>query len=395
VKILTIHNSYQARGGEDVVVERELALLKAFGHETVEYRRTNKEIGNHLLERIAAVPRTLWSWESYRDVSELIRSHHPDIAHIHNTLAVVSPSVYYACRKLGVPVVQTLHNYRLICPRADLFRAGAICEECVGKQFPWPGVKRGCYHSSIPQTAVVAALHRGHQAADSWAGLIDRYIVPSDFAKRKLSEGGVPGSKIEVKPNFVFPDPGVHHSRSSTYAAFVGRLSPEKRLVTLLKAWKKVGNGFSLYVAGTGDSEANMIRYANDAGLENVRFLGSQNEAQVFELIKGAAFLIFPSEWYETFGLGMIEAYACGVPVIASRMGAMQEIVRDSASGLLFTAGNADGLAVKINWAIEHPAVMAAMGETARRLYEDKYSADTNHRLLMGIYQGVIEARRQ
>ena len=391
MKILIIHNSYQARGGEDVVVERERALLKAFDHEIIEYRRTNQEISNHFLGRLSAVPRTLWSSESYHDVSTLIRIHRPDIVHIHNTLAMVSPSAYYACRRLGVPAVQTLHNYRLICPRADLFRAGAICEECVGRQFPWPGVKKGCYHESISQTAVVAALHGGHLAADRWARLIDLYIVPSEFVKQKLSEGGVPAAKIEVKPNFVFPDPGSRYGQPSGYAAFVGRLSPEKRLVTLLNAWKKV-RGFHLRVAGTGDSEANMIRYAADAGLGNVKFLGSQTEAQVFELIKGAAFLIFPSEWYETFGLGMIEAYACGAPVIASRMGAMQEIVRDGESGLLFTAGNADGLAEKINWAIEHPAEMAEMGKTARRIYEDKYSAETNHRLLLGIYERAIDA---
>jgi hypothetical protein len=185
VKILIIHNSYQARGGEDVVVERERALMKAFDHEIIEYRRTNQEISNHFLGRLSAVPRTLWSSESYHDVSTLIRIHRPDIVHIHNTLAMVSPSAYYACRRLGVPAVQTLHNYRLICPRADLFRAGAICEECVGRQFPWPGVKKGCYHESIPQTAVVAALHRGHLAADRWARLIDLYICAERVCQAK------------------------------------------------------------------------------------------------------------------------------------------------------------------------------------------------------------------
>jgi glycosyltransferase involved in cell wall biosynthesis len=392
MKILTIHNSYQARGGEDVVVEREHSLLNAFGHETIDYRRTNREITNDFWGKCSAMPRTLWSWESYRDVKKLIRSHRPEVVHIHNTLGVVSPSVYYACRKLDVPVVQTLHNYRLICPRADLFRAGAICEECVGKRFPWPGVKRGCYHSSIGQTAAVAALHHGQQVVDKWVKLIDLYIVPSEFARRKLSQGGVPASKIEVKANFVFPDPGERNGQTGNYAAFVGRLSPEKRLVTLLKAWKKV-KAFDLQVAGTGDSESTMRRYAADAGLENVKFLGSQTETQVFELIKGAAFLIFPSEWYETFGLGMIEAYACGVPVIASRMGAMQEIVKDGLSGLLFSAGDADGLAERINWAIDHPGEMREMGRLARRIYEDKYSAETNHGLLLQLYRKAIEGR--
>src|SRR5271170_2439903 len=171
MRILIIHNSYQQRGGEDVVVERESALLRSFGHEVVEYRRTNREFAEHRLGGLAAAGRGLWSNTSYREVVELIEASRPDVAHVHNTFVLISPSVYYACRRLGIPVVQTLHNYRLICARADLFRAGAICEECLGKRFPWPGIKRGCYHASSSQTAVVAALHRAHQVADRWAGL--------------------------------------------------------------------------------------------------------------------------------------------------------------------------------------------------------------------------------
>jgi glycosyltransferase involved in cell wall biosynthesis len=391
MRILIIHNSYQQRGGEDVVVERESALLRSFGHEVVEYRRTNREFAEHRLGGLAAAGRGLWSNTSYREVVELIEASRPDVAHVHNTFVLISPSVYYACRRLGIPVVQTLHNYRLICARADLFRENAICEQCVGRSIPWPAVWNRCYHSSAAQTAAAAAIYHGHRLMGTWLKLVDVYVTPSEFTKQKLCSQVLPRERVVVKPNFVFPDPGPRSSRGS-YAIFVGRLSPEKRIVTLLKAWREFKH-FPIKVLGTGNFEKQLHVAAVESGLDNVEFCGHRSPSEVFAALKEAAFLVFPSEWYETFGLGMVEAYACGVPVIASRLGAMAEIVRDGESGLLFAPGDSNDLAAKINWAIAHPDAMVEMGKTARRLFEAHYTAEKNHELLMMIYRRAIESR--
>ncbi len=392
MRILIIHNSYRQRGGEDVVVDRESALLRAFGHEVVEYRRTNWELANYRFGKLGVVSQGMWSNTTYREVTGLIGKWRPDVAHVHNTLAVVSPSVYYACRRLDIPVVQTLHNYRLICTRADLFREGTICEQCLGRSVPWPAIKNRCYHSSAAQTAAVAAIYQGHRLLGTWSKQIDVYVTPSEFAKQKLCREILPADRVVVKPNFVWPDPGAREGRGS-YAIFIGRLAPEKKIITLLHAWRDFKQ-LPLRVLGTGSSEEELRVHARQNGLDNVEFCGLRNQAEVFAALKQAAFLIFPSEWYETFGLGMVEAYACGVPVIASRLGAMAEIVQAGKSGLLFTPGDCADLAAKVGWAISHPDEMAEMGKFARGLFEANYSADKNYELLMMIYRRAIESRR-
>jgi glycosyltransferase involved in cell wall biosynthesis len=392
MRVLVIHNTYKWPGGEDVVVDRETALLRAFGHEVVEYRRSNQELDTDSRSRFGAFTGSLWSKTAYLDLMKVIEESRPDVAHVHNTLAVVSPSVYYACDRLGIPVVQTLHNYRLICPRGDLFREGSVCEQCVAYNVPWPALKNRCYHSSVAMTAAVATIYQTHRLLRTWSKKVAIYVTPSEFAGQKLRGGMAPAERIVVKPHFVFPDPG-QRERPGSYAIFIGRLSAEKNLQSLLTVWHEFKQ-LPLKVLGTGNLEHELQAYARQSGLSNVEFCGHRSQRDVFTALKGAAFLIFPSQWYETFGLGIVEAYSCGVPVIASQLGAMSEIVKDGESGLLFRPEDPADLTAKIRWAMDHPAKMEEMGRYARKLFETCYTGERNHELMMKIYHCAIETTR-
>lgn len=386
MKILVVHNTYQRHGGEDVVAEQEVALLRKYGHEVIPYMRSNDELRELSLWKKMALPkRIVWAEDAVQDLQQLLQYERPQVAHFHNTFAMISPAAYYVCQRMGVAVVQTLHNYRFLCPRADFFRAGRICEECLEKRLPWPGIVHKCYHGSRMHTAAVAALLTVHGLLKTWHRQVNFYIALTEFVKRKFIEGGFPAERIIVKPNFLAPDPG-RRTRAGKYALFVGRLSPEKRVLTLLYTWKKL-RGITLKVVGGGPEEIAIEKTIRELNLDNVELLGQCPRDQVIALMKEALFLVFPSEWYETFGLVIIEAFACGVPVIAARRGSVSELVEDQKTGLLFSPGDVDDLAEKIRWAMEHPEILSRMGENARRLYEEKYMEDRNYRMLVAIYE--------
>jgi glycosyltransferase involved in cell wall biosynthesis len=366
-------------------VEQE--LLRAAGHDVVPYFRSNDAIAlNGFVSRARLAAGTVWSRESYRALRELLAREKPDVAHFHNTLPLVSPSGYYACREAGVPVVQTLHNYRLLCPAATFFREGQICEECAEHSL-LRGVRHGCYRGSRAATATVATMLAAHRALGTWRDKVDVYIALSEFARRKFVGAGLPAEKIVVKPNFVHPDPGPRDGPGE-YALFVGRLSPEKGVQTMIEGWKRLSGRIPLHIVGAGPQCAELEAAAR--GLEGTRFRGRLPYEQTVAAMKRARFLVFPSEWYEPFGLGMIEAFACGVPVIASRLGAMEEIVADGRTGLHFIPGNADDLAAKVEWAWTHPREMEAMGRAARAEYEAKYTAARNYEMLMQVYERAV-----
>jgi glycosyltransferase involved in cell wall biosynthesis len=425
ITTLHFHNLYQQPGGEDGVMRAERELLARNGHRAVGYVRDNDEIAGHNLWQKATLGlRTVWARDSYQEIRALIASERPDIAHFHNTFPLISPAAYYACREAGVPVVQTLHNYRLLCPAATFQRDGRVCEECLGRS-PWRGVWHGCYRDSRAATAATALMLSVHRWLGTWSKMVDCYIALTQFARAKFIEGGLPAEKIVVKPNFVYPDPmavaamspspnspggqrpplqadagqrpalrgdGDHRSPLQ-YALFVGRLSPEKGVRTLLRAWQRLGNRIPLQVVGDGPLRAELEACASRHGLSNVLFHGQRTTDYVLAALHSACALVFPSEWYETFGRVAIEAFACGVPVIASRLGAMQEIVEDGRTGLHFTPGDADDLAAKVEWAWTHPNEMQAMGHAARAEYEAKYTAERNYQMLMEIYQRVPGTR--
>ncbi len=389
MKILLVHNKYQQPGGEDVVFEQERKLLESAGHEVAAYCRTNDEIKNYSgFKRLTLIKNTISSDDSRRQVLEVLQREEPELVHIHNTFMMISPSIYSACREAGVPVVQTLHNYRLLCPAANFFRDGHVCEECE-EHGVWRGVRYGCYRGSRVATATVAAMLTVHRQQHTYTKSIDRFIALSNFARSKFIAGGLPGERIKVKPNFVDPDPG-ERTQGGGYAVFVGRLSEEKGLETLVTAWAQLRNRVPLVMVGDGPVGPGLRKLAQEKGITSIDFRGRlpRNEAQ--EIVKGSSFMILPSECYENFPMGMVEAFACGVPVIASRLGALHELVDDGRTGLHFTPGSPQELAEKVEWAWSHPERLREMGKEARREFENRYTAEKNYAMLMNIYKSVI-----
>ena len=383
MKIILLHNNYQQPGGEDAVFEAEKVLLDRMGHEIIPFVEDNARLNG--MSALKAARNTIWSREAQGKLRQLIRETRPDVAHFHNTFLMISPAAYYACKEAGVPVVQTLHNYRLICPGALLMREGRVCEDCVGRAIPWSGVVHGCWRSSRVGTAVVAAMLTAHRLMKTWQEQVDVYVSLTEFARQKFIEGGLPAEKIVVKPNFVAPDPG-EGAHEGDYALFVGRLSPEKGVRTLLRAWQWL-RGVPLKVVGNGPLMEEVQGLVRREGLEEVEVLGRRPREEVFQLMREARVLLFPSEGYEGFPMTIAEAFACGLPVVASRLGAMAEIVEDQRTGLLFRPGDPENLAEKVEWAWGHPKELAEIGREARREYEQKYTAEKNYEILMEIYE--------
>jgi glycosyltransferase involved in cell wall biosynthesis len=397
VKIILVHCRYQQTGGEDIVFGQERRLLERAGHQVVVFDRSNEEANSYAgIKRLVLLQKAVWNGDTRREFAEVLRAEQPDLVHIHNTWIMISPSIYAACREVGVPVVQTLHNYRLLCPEGTLFRNGAICEECLQHTL-WRSVRYGCYRNSRVSTAAMAMTLVVHRSRHTWERDVNCHIVLTEFARNKFLEGGLPAEKMFVKPNFVYPDPLLlagngNYARAGdgNYMLFAGRLSNEERVSTLLRAWKHLHDRIPLVIVGGGEYRDKLEQKAIAENLSMVVFKGSLPHDETLAAIRGARALIFSSEWYETFGLTMVEAFASRVPVICSRRGAMQEIVDDGRTGFHFAPGSAEDLAEKVDWAWNHPERMQLMGEEARREYESKYTAEQNYSRLMEIYRHAI-----
>ena len=382
MKILLCHNYYQQPGGEDQSFAAEARLLEQRGHDVLRFTRHNDAIDG--LSRWDVVRRTLWSRQSYRELRRLIRRERPDVMHCTNTFPLISPAAYYAARAEGVPVVQSLRNYRLLCPNALFLRDGRVCEDCLGKTIPWPAIVHGCYRESRAASAVVSLMLAGHRTLRTWTRAVDLYFTLTEFARRKLVEGGLPAERIVVKPNFIDPDPGPGNGCGG-HVIFVGRLSPEKGIDTLLAAWAQDSSLPPLKVVGDGPL-ADKVQDAA-ASDRRIEWLGRRSAEDVLGLVGEAACLVMPSVWYETFGRTIIEAFARGTPVLASRIGALAELVEEGRTGLLFTPGDAADLAAGVRRLLADAPSLGRMRREARQEYERKYTADLNYRQLLAIYQ--------
>jgi len=392
MRILIVHNYYQQPGGEDVVFANEVSLLRLHGHEVFEYTDDNDRIKE--MHPLRAGLHAVWSMSSMRRFSRKLKDIYPDLVHFHNTFFMLSPSVYYACKELNLPVIHSLHNPRAICPSSTFYRNGRICDDCMGRLFAWPGILHACYRGSYLQTAAVAVMGAVHRRLRTWHRKIDAYIVFTEFYRRKFIEGGFPEDKIIVKPHFVAEDPQVRRNSSSNYALFIGRLSSEKGLTTLLRAWQEVKD-IPLKIRGEGPMLNDIKGVIRENRLQSIEIVNRLPQKELIALIKGARFLISPSDgYYENFGLVIIESFACGVPVIVSGVGVMHELVEDKKTGLYFTAGDPSDLASKVKWAWEHEEEMRNMGERARQEFELKYTAQDNYQQLMRIYNIAIEKSR-
>jgi glycosyltransferase involved in cell wall biosynthesis len=389
MRVLLLHNRYQQPGGEDAVRESERRLLTGHGHVVVEVCADNASLEGR--SGIVSGVQSVWSVESHRAVAKAIRESRPDLMHAHNFHAVLSPSVYYAASAAGIPVVQTVHNFRLVCPAATLFRRGAVCEECFSSSCYLPALRNRCYRQDRKATAAVAAMLWVHSRLRTWRRKVTIYIALTEFARRKLIEGGLPAERIVVKPNSAADDSEPASVREG-FALFVGRLTPEKGIHTLLEACRRLPE-MKVIVVGDGPL-AEEVRAAAES-LPGLSYAGRQTGQSVRELMRRAAWLVVPSTWYEGFPLVVAEAFAAGLPVIASRLGSLAELVKDGQTGLLFHPGNSEHLAATMRRAMSGERELEQMRLNARREYELYYTAEMNYRRLLDIYQQALERHRR
>ena len=390
MKILLVHNFYRQHGGETAVFEAERRMLQAAGHSVISYTRDSNEIeGFGPWQRAALAPAAIWARDSHREIGALIESESPDVAHFTNTFPLISPSAYYACRNARVPVVQSIHNYRLVCPAAILWRDGAICEECIDHSL-LRSVQHACYHESRLTSAALATALAIHRRCGTYANHVDRYIALTEFARAKLVAGGLPEEQISVKPNFIDPDPGVREGPGG-YALFAGRLTVEKGVHTLLDTWKRIGPDIPLHIAGDGPLRDALVRRIETENITGVSMLGSLSREAMMRELRGARVLVFPSEWYEGMPMTIIEAFACGVPTISARLGGMREMIDDGRNGLLVAPGDSEGIAARVRWLFDSESESAELSRAARAEYEAHYTAAANYTQLIDIYRQAIE----
>jgi len=381
MKILQVHNYYQLAGGEDTVVANEKALLEAHGHEVIPYYKHNKEIeGYSLTEKAKLIKKTTWSNDTYNEALATLKSIRPDVCHVHNFLPLISPSIYQACRDAGVPVVQTLHNYRLICANGLFLRDGKVCEDCLGKN-AYSSVTKKCYRNSALQTYVVARMIEKNASKNVWNDFVDAYFCFTDFAKEKFVAHGLPEEKLFVKSNFVRAPEANLPSAKEDYLIYVGRLESNKGVLLLKEISSQLK--MPLKVVGEGDLKAEL------EGIPSIELLGRRPHEETLELIQNAHALLFPSLCYEGMPMTILEAFARRTPVIASDLGAMQSIIQHGQNGFLFAPGNDEELLSQIEGVSNEKEVQTVVSNA----YEDfsqKYSGDANYKMLIERYRAVM-----
>ncbi len=391
MRILSVHNFYQQSGGEDTVFNTEKKILRDNGHEVIAYTDSNHRITE--LSYIKTAIHTVWAQDSYRNILDLLDKTQIDIVHIHNTFLLISPSVYYACKKASVPVVQTLHNYRLLCPAATFFRKNNVCESCLDKFLPWPGIFHACYRNSLPQSSIVASMLAYHRLLRTWQKHVDQFIALTEFAKQKFITGGFEPEKLSVKPNCITPDPGIGEGKEN-YIIFVGRLSSEKGLETLIESWEYIKKtNIYLKIVGNGPLSQKINAFAQQ--YPTVEWLDNQPRDCVLQLMKNAKALVVPSIWFEGFPMVIAEAFAVGLPIIASNIGGLSTIIKSGCTGLHFNPGNPRELAKKIDWAFSNPNALLQMRNKVRLEFEETFSSEKNYQKLLSIYENALQKKRE
>ena len=392
MKILLAHNYYRssAPSGEDAVFRNERQLLERNGIEVVPFERFNDDIDDSTVgKRIMLAKNYAWSPETYHELSALIRRTRPELAHFHNIFPLISPSAYAACRDAGVPVVQTLHNFRFVCPGAMLLRNGRPCEDCL-RYGLLPALLHRCYRDSFTATLSQVWTIACNRRRGTYRNMVDHYITLTGFAAGRLAAGGLPAGRMSVKPNFL-PDPPSAGTGAGGYAVYVGRLAEEKGVRTLLSAWRGMP-GFPLKMVGSGPLREELAERIGREGL-NVELAGMLNREKLLDIAAGASMQIVPSECYEGFPLVVLEALACGTPVVASRIGSLDEIVEEGETGVKFAAGDSAALAEKVGGLFADKPRLGWMRRRSRALFESSYTAEINFIKIMEIYRRVLAGR--
>lgn len=386
MKVLLVHNRYQQRGGEDAVVDAETCLLEGRGIGVQRLDADNDAIHGALAKIRISANQFAGSPDIRHRVQDALKEFRPDIVHVHNWFPTISASIFRQCKSAGVPVVHTIHNYRLLCAGATLFRDGQVCEDCIGTSFRTAGIRHRCYRDSGLGTAAATLGMVAHWAMGTWHHSVDRFIALTEFSRQKLVEGGLPKDKIAVKPNFVdpAPEPG---PGDGGYFLYVGRLTEEKGLRVLLDCWTKAPGLPPLWIAGEGPLREEVQNAAVTAS--NVHWLGMKSSEEVLFLMKHAKATLCPSLWYEGMPRVVIESLAVGTPVVASKIGGYPEMIVDGGSGALFASGDAGALLNCIR-ELENRAAWRNMRSEARLRFLAEYTGEKNFSVLLNIYRNAM-----
>ena len=392
MRILLAHTRYRsgAPSGENRVVDQEGEALEALGHEVVRFGRSSDEIGQWPLAKKASLPaRTVWSRETYRELTAALRERRPDVVHVHNTFPLLSASVLYACRDARVPVVATIHNYKLMCANGSFFRDGGVCHDCA-HGLPVRAVRHGCYRESRAATAPVAlatGLHR-----NAWKSLVSAYIFISAAQRDLLQGAGLAPDRVFVKHNFI-PRRGRPHVERTPTVVYAGRLDEAKGARLLMAGWDRyLGRagepGLNLVIVGGGPLEDEVAAWAS--ARPSVEMTGTVSSDQVAEHMAGARAVLLPSTWEETFGLVAVEAMAAGVPPVAAAHGSFPELITPGVDGALFSPGDPDALALAIADVEASPRRYEDYGDQARKTYEERFDPERIMAELLEIYRFAI-----
>lgn len=393
LRILQVHNGYQIPGGEDVVVANEKRLLEMNGHVVFSYSRNNTELNEMgLLQKLLLPFTAVYSFRTYREVKRIIEREKIDVVHVHNTLMMVSPSVFYAAFHSHVPVIQTLHNFRMLCPAGSFFRGDRICEECSGAGLQC-SLKYGCYRGSRLQTFVSAAILKTHRILGTYHKV--NFICLTEFNKEKLSQLNKKGKeiidmeKVYIKPNFTFQDDINFESSSHLdYFLFVGRVEALKGIDIVIRAFEKMPDQ-CLVVAGDGPLMNEMQEYIRSHNMKNVEFAGYLSKQQLQEKYRRARAVIMSSQCYEAFAMTIAEAYSYGVPVIAGDIGNLRNMVEENVTGIRFCYDSPEDLADKVRK--YNVMDIEEMKKNAKEFYEHRLRPEDNYQILKKIYYDVLE----
>lgn len=390
MRILMVHSHYRERGGEDVVYDLEKNMLIEAGHQVICYERDSNDIDiSSFLNRVRLFFSTIWSQQSYREIKALVRDHEPDIIYVHNTFPLVSPSVYYVTKR--IPILKRLPNFRPLCLAMTFFREGSVCEDCLGKRLPWPGLYHRCYGDSFAGSLGLFCLIAVHRLLRTYDKRVDLFITPTEFVRQKYLQAGWLEKKVATKPNFVDYEGPVSEGKG-VHALYIGRLSPEKGVFTLLRAWQELPD-IPLKIIGTGPLADEAREFFASHDMNHIQMMGFMNREEIFRLLRESAFLVFPSGCYESFGIAIIEAYAAGVPVIASRMGGPGQIVIDGITGLHFAPGDEHDLALKARRLWQDSDLRRSMGASARDSYDKHYTREVNYQKFMQLLSAIPGVR--
>jgi glycosyltransferase involved in cell wall biosynthesis len=385
MRVLVVHNRYRQPGGEDQVFEAEVALLRGAGHDVRTYTEHNDRVAD--MSRARAAAATIWNRTHRASFAALLARWRPDVVHAHNTFPLISPAIIHATEAAGIPFVQTLHNYRLVCPAALLYRDGEVCNDCVGTRASLPSLLHACYRGSRATTAATAAMLATHRLLGTWRRSVTTYVALTEFARSVFVRGGIPADRLQVKPNFLLDDPG-RGSGSGGHVLFVGRLAPEKGVRVLLDAARSLAGRVQISIVGDGPL-GDEVR-ASAAEIPGLSWLGRRPHDETLRLMGDAACLVFPSTWYEGLPMTIVEAFACGVPVVASDLGAMQTLVDDGVNGQRFAPGRPRELADALLRVTAERGQREALAAGARHTYLRRFTAARNLQLLENIYESSI-----